>query len=297
MMRHLLYKLVFTFLVINTITIQQTKADILFYYQTAILSAITHNNSTCTGSVDDYSSVGSNPAALVTPNGGENWVYGTEETIAWDNNALTGATVDMYILYDDPSNLTDYSSDLNQLLIDKNWSKFAETVSNTGAYPIDPAVLNGIGSAYVILIISSDGGWDISDGTFSLSSSGGGTIDTGDFSTVGSNPAALVTPNGGENWVYGTEETIAWDNNALTGATVDMYILYDDPSNLTDYSSDLNQLLIDKNWSKFAETVSNTGAYPIDPAVLNGIGSAYVILIVSSDGKWDISDGTFSLSQ
>lgn len=72
--------------------------------------------------------------------------------------------------------------------------------------------------------------------------------------------------------------------------------LHDDPSNLTEYASSPNDLLQNKNWYKFADAVDNTGSYSIDPANLNGIGNAYVLLIVATDG-WDVSDSTFTLQQ
>jgi hypothetical protein len=116
------------------------------------------------------------------------------------------------------------------------------------------------------------------------------------YSNIGSNPSALQTPNGGEIWTSGTSETILWDNLVeITGSTVDLYVLHDDPTNLNDFTSSSSELLANKIWYQFGTAISNSGSYQVDPSILNGIGNAYIILIVSSSDEWDISDDTFSL--
>ena len=113
---------------------------------------------------------------------------------------------------------------------------------------------------------------------------------------IGSVPIALQQPNGGEVWYYGNSETISWYTGMLSGSTVDIYILHNDPSDLADYASSYNMIMENKNWYKFGEKINNTGNYTIDPESLNGIGNAYVILIVSDTGEWDISNSTFRLA-
>ena len=116
------------------------------------------------------------------------------------------------------------------------------------------------------------------------------------FSDIGSNPTALNYPNGGEKWVTNQSETIQWNTNSITGSTVDIFILYDDPSNLHEFSSSLDNLLKNKTWYKFGDKISNLGNYTIDPQDLHGMGNAYVILIVGNEDGWDVSDGTIILS-
>ena len=116
------------------------------------------------------------------------------------------------------------------------------------------------------------------------------------FSDIGSDTTALSSPNGGEKWTVGQPETIIWSTSKISGRTVNLYVLHDDPSNLHDFSSSLNNLLSNKNWYQFGTNISNTGSYTVDPQNLNGNGNAYVILISDSQNGWDISDSTITLS-
>ncbi|MCH9739877.1 MAG: GPI anchored serine-threonine rich family protein [Epsilonproteobacteria bacterium] len=118
-----------------------------------------------------------------------------------------------------------------------------------------------------------------------------------DFSNIGSHPTALHSPNGGEIWDSGKNQTIEWDINQLNGSNIDIYVLHDDPSNLTNVSSSLNETLSNKRWYQFADDISNTGVYNVDPIDLNGDGNAYVILIVSANQNWDVSNSTMVLNR
>jgi len=123
-----------------------------------------------------------------------------------------------------------------------------------------------------------------------------GNNDVFDYSDIGSNPA-MLSPNGGEVWTYGNNQTITWNSDLLGGQSIDIYVLHDDPTDLHNFSSTLPTLLGNKSWYQFAEDISNTGSYNVDPADLNGIGNAYVILIVSDSGHWDVSDSTITLTE
>ena len=116
------------------------------------------------------------------------------------------------------------------------------------------------------------------------------------FSDIGSDTTALSSPNGGEKWIVGQTETIKWNTSSINGSTVDIYVLHDDPSNLHDFSSSLNNLLTNKEWYQFGINISNTGSYTVDPKDLNGGGNAYVILISGVQSGWDVSDSTITLS-
>jgi hypothetical protein len=116
----------------------------------------------------DFGNIGSNTSALIYPNGGERWIDGSSEIIKWNTNAIAGDTVSLYVLHDNPSDLNQYASDSNNLLQNKHWYNFADNIRNTGSYTVDPKYLNGSGNAYIILIIGSHSGWDISNKTFEL---------------------------------------------------------------------------------------------------------------------------------
>jgi hypothetical protein len=116
----------------------------------------------------------------------------------------------------------------------------------------------------------------------------------------GNDNAALSSPNGGELWKNGEQQTITWNTQYITGATVDLYILQDNPVGLVGNSSQtVGATINSKYWYKFAGAVSNTGAYNLDPLIFRGSGNAYLILVVARDDntKFDISNATFSLNQ
>ncbi len=108
----------------------------------------------------------------------------------------------------------------------------------------------------------------------------------------------VLAPNGGESWYYGQTKQVRWRSSEISGSSVDLYVLHDDPTGLFS-SSNVGAQVNSKNWYKFAEGVSNTGSYSMDPSDMNGGGNAYVLLIVSSEdnSQWDIGDGMFELGR
>ena len=176
------------------------------------------------------------------------------------------------------------------------------------------------GEEYVTQVERSEGNWTVDSNNqvtfapsanwngsniwmdYQLSDTSGHTATTNisirlaPYGTIGSSPSGLQTPNGGESWMQGMNETVQWDTIEITGNTVDMYVLHDDPSDLNTYASSYTELLNNKNWYQFGTSLSNTGSYQVDPSALNGIGS-YIVLIISDNGDWDISNSTFSITQ
>jgi hypothetical protein len=116
-----------------------------------------------------------------------------------------------------------------------------------------------------------------------------------DLRYMGSRTNALIYPNGIERWIYNRTENIEWSIDKLTGDTVNLYVLHDDPTDLYKFSSTSMELLNSKNWYEFKSILPNNGNYIVDPIELNGHGDAYVILIVDSDGNWDVSDSSITL--
>jgi len=149
-----------------------------------------------------------------------------------------------------------------------------------------------VGSYTFILIVTDDKGATVRDSVVITVNKAPAPV-TG-FSNIGTISDALISPNGGEVWVYDTSKTITWAEPELYG-NIDLYLLQDDPSNLAEVSSTLTELLNSKNWYQFESNISNTGSYTLNPRDLNGNGDAYVILIVDDNENWDISDNTFSL--
>ncbi len=113
-------------------------------------------------------------------------------------------------------------------------------------------------------------------------------------------PAALKTPNGGESWLYGESHIVSWDSGKLKGSRVDLFVLHDDPSSILenlnrDDATGLESAVASANWYRFAGNISNTGSYGVMTDDLQGSGNAYLVLVVTDAGDWDISDATFSL--
>jgi hypothetical protein len=263
------------------------------------------NGSSPTDIVSGASVVDAN--AVTSPNGGEEWLSGTSQNVTWNNQLITGSTVELYVLHDDPSDLFDANNQtqLNTVINVKNWNHFAQAVPNTGSYQLDPALMAGSGNAYVVMVVSSQDKsiFDIGNGMFTLDSSSGGngsspTDIVSGVSVVDAN--AVTSPNGGELWLSGTSQNVTWNNQLITGSTVELYVLHDDPSGLFDANNQtqLNTVINAKNWHHFAQAVPNTGSYQLDPALMAGSGNAYVVMVVSSQDKsiFDIGNGMFTLA-
>ena len=115
----------------------------------------------------------------------------------------------------------------------------------------------------------------------------------------GNDRDALISPNGGEIWNNGDAQAIYWMTQYITGTSVDLYVLHDDPSGLFDKENqNIGSIINSKSWHGFAKSVPNTGSYTLDPSIMSGTGNAYMVLVVSTEdnSKFDISDETFSLN-
>lgn len=111
---------------------------------------------------------------------------------------------------------------------------------------------------------------------------------------------ALLTPNGGEFWNNDESRTITWNSQTISGGTVDLYVLHDDPEGFTTINDpQIGSIINSKNWYKFASAIANTGTYTVNPRIMSGTGNAYRVLVVSTSdkSKFDFSDANFSLNQ
>jgi len=122
------------------------------------------------------------PDAVITPSNGDYWIYGTSESITWSTRDIAGRTVNLYVLHDNPAEIFSpgaISVPSPQYVNSAYWYLFASDVPNTGSYTVDPASLNGQGNAYIVLVVSDEGYWDISEGMFTLAPDSGSSGDTG----------------------------------------------------------------------------------------------------------------------
>jgi len=105
----------------------------------------------------------------------------------------------------------------------------------------------------------------------------------------------LTSPVDGTVYTAGQLATITWDSTNMLGSSVRMYVLYDDPSDLGGGANVDLSLVQSRNWGEFASVVTNNGSFDFDPSIMSGSGNAYKLLIVSDEGYWSLSNGTFTL--
>ncbi|MEQ1533689.1 MAG: hypothetical protein HOO97_05845 [Sideroxydans sp.] len=102
-------------------------------------------------------------------------------------------------------------------------------------------------------------------------------------------PLSVTSPIQGSVFTAGTQATISWNNTALLGNTVTLYILQDNPVGLVFD----NTILAQRYWRVFATGATNNGTFTLDPALLMSNGNGYKILIVTDTGNWGVSEGLF----
>jgi hypothetical protein len=97
--------------------------------------------------------------------------------------------------------------------------------------------------------------------------------------------------------VFGIDQTfrVTWNTNGFIGTSVDMFVLHDNPENIDVGESFDLSVVKSRNWYKFATNIENSGDVGFDAALLNGLGNAYKILLVSDAGNWTLNRGTFSI--
>jgi len=128
------------------------------------------------------------PASSVTvlsPNGGEDWLAGTVQSVTWSTSGTVG---DVRI---------EYSTDSGGL-----WQEVAAATANDGAY--DWTVPDEPSDLCLVRIYETDGDpLDVSDGAFTLSPP---------LPTI-----TVTSPNGGEIWSVGLVHEITWTSSEYLG--------------------------------------------------------------------------------
>ncbi|MCU0286547.1 MAG: YCF48-related protein, partial [Acidobacteria bacterium] len=212
---------------------------------------------------------GGGSITVVSPNGGEQWLVGTKQTIQWTSSNYTG-------------NVTiDYSYDGR-----KTWNRLTTSYPNRGSinWTIPATVSN---SCFVKVYAVTGSPADSSNSSFAIVRSGGsGTI-------------TVTYPNGGERWIVGQKYTITWTSTGGVGlVNVDysidgMETWYRLTSNYTNTGS--------LTWKKIADTPStncyvrvwDTSGSPTDNSnasfTIARSGNAGTITVTSPNGgeRWD----------
>lgn len=205
-------------------------------------------------------SISQPPTLIMTsPNGGENWIIGSTYNITWNAANVTGLV--RLTLLEDDAIFGPIVSDIDAEAGFYTWTLGKLTNGRT----ITP------GSEYKIKIkLQGEDVSDISDATFNISNN---------------SEINVISPNGGENWLIGSNRNITWTAAGVTDA-VTLY-LFENNSNLGSIETNLNPAAGSYTW-----TVGNLkNGTTVSP------GSSYKIKIESQGEPCsDYSDAPFTLS-
>ncbi|MDP2594486.1 serine/threonine-protein kinase [Alteromonas stellipolaris] len=233
-------------------------------------------------------------AGVTAPTHGDNLKMGTPFTFKWNKDALKGESISLYINH--KLNFEAKAFDSFENIQGLRWQMFAKQVPNTGEVEIDPFFLmaNG-GQGFKVMMVSDQGYWSLSDGSFGVLN--GTAIDNGITHSI--NPRLLVDaiskPEASEVYNVGERNTIEWDNAALKGDAVGIYVLHDNPINIGNGRNAQITTVLKRRWYLVTSRTPNSGEYGLDPAQFNGQGNAYKILIISDSGYWAVSDERFTV--
>lgn len=135
---------------------------------------------------------------VLSPNGGETFVRGTTETIAWSSTGDIGAEVSIRL-----------HSGAQSLAL-------TNATPNDGSFPWDVPPFLRIGSTYQISVasLSLPSTSDISDSTFTINDGG---VATGTLN--------VLFPNGGETVNSGSVVTLTWSSTGDPGSNVKIQLL------------------------------------------------------------------------
>jgi len=184
---------------------------------------------------------------VTSPNGGENWSVESSHDITWTTSGNVGNVKIEYT--------TDNGS---------SWSNIISSTANTGSY--NWTVANTLSSQCLIKISDANivSLSDTSDGTFSIS----------ELTTI-----TVTSPNGGENWLLGSNHEITWTSSGTVGNVK------------IEYSPDNGA-----NWTEITADTENDGSYTW--TLPNTCSSNYLVRVSETDGDpSDASDGVFTLSE
>ncbi len=136
------------------------------------------------------------PITVLSPNGGEEWQQGSAQTISWDYVGNPGPTLKIEALRGD-----------TVLAVITPGTPVGS--GGMGSMNLTLPINAPIGTEYRIRVSSTSNTiyTDTSDEPFKISANTGSSIE-------------LVSPNGGENYVQGSAQTIRWNYTGSPGSTV-----------------------------------------------------------------------------
>ncbi len=227
-----------------------------FYYSGVALFGNSSNN------VDDFT-LRAETIDVTSPSGGEVWLVGSAETIAWDISEFSD---DVQIEYSTDSGAT--------------WTDIVSSTTNTGTYAW--TIPNAPSENCLVRVSDAADGvpWGISTATFEI---------TAEVQTV-----TVTSPNGGETWASSSAHDITWTSE---GTIANVSISYSTDSGTT-WTSIVASTPNDGSYSWTVPTVTtstalvrvqDTDASPTDQsdAVFNISSSQVVLSVQSGSGEQD----------
>ncbi|NIN35066.1 MAG: hypothetical protein GTN53_27740, partial [Candidatus Aminicenantes bacterium] len=187
--------------------------------------------------------------SVMIPNGGESWEAGTAHDINW---AITGNIVNVKI---------EYSTDSGS-----SWNTISDSTPITGEYNWYNWTVPNTPSTTCLVRVSDTAGpaSDTSNNVFTIAEQ---------------RTLTVTSPNGGENWEGGFDQTITWTS---TGSIPNVKI---------EYSTDSGA-----SWNTIASSTENDGAY--EWYVPNTPSSVCLVRVSDIAGPAaDISDAVFTIVQ
>ncbi len=216
-------------------------------------------NVTSDQSGQDYAATAVPSLRLISPNGGEHWTLGETRSITWTATHYTGTV--RLVLFKGGVRFGNIATG-----VDAAAGSFAWSVGQTFDSGMAPA-----GSDYRLYLRSTDNT----------------LVDPSDYLFYLTAPAQLqvTSPNGGESWQLGSQQTITWNANGFTGT--------------------VRLILFEKNKKigQIAASVpASQGSFTWTAGALEGggvaqAGTLYSIRLRATDGSQeDYSDGPFALT-
>ncbi|MFH1011520.1 MAG: hypothetical protein V1784_09850, partial [bacterium] len=191
-------------------------------------------------------SVGGSSILVTSPNGGEVWGQGVASTITWSSGGISG----------------DVRIELNRNYPSGEWEIVFSSTPNDGSQTWTVAGATTSKARLRITSISNPG---ISDES------------NADFSIV-TRQITVLTPNGGENWVYSTAQTITWSRVG----TATMVVIQ------------VNRYYPSSSWETLATTSALSYTWAVtSPATSNARIRVY---FSSYPSEGDTSDANFTIS-
>ncbi|MDR3666668.1 MAG: hypothetical protein P4L35_07495 [Ignavibacteriaceae bacterium] len=211
-----------------------------------------------------FSIVSSQEIRVIIPNGGENWNTNSSQPITWFSSSINNVKIE-------------YTIDNGS-----NWTTITSSTSSVGYY-LWNTVPNVPSTNARIRISEATTGYpsDVSDNVF----------------TISPQPALkIISPNGGENWMSGSSQTIRWNSLGKSRGGTSLPILKTSPY----FPKSISNIKIEyttndgANWNSIAQSTPNNGSYLWSPVPSQNSSLCRVKISDADLGvPYAISDSTF----